>query len=72
MVFSTTRSSTSSLGLVDVEQNGIDILGLVENLHVMGETDAQKIVPIDFGRRRLDCLDSSAQKRNFASSKSIT
>ena len=45
-------------GLVDVEQNGIDILGLVENLQVMGETDAQKIVPVDFGRHRRPILKS--------------
>ena len=38
--------------LMDIEQDCINILGLVENLHMMGETDAQKIVPVDFGRHR--------------------
>ena len=39
-------------GLVDIKQDCINILGLVKYLHVMRETDAQEIVPVDFGRRR--------------------
>ena len=52
-------------GFMDVEQDGIDIFGFVENLHVMGEAYAKKIVPVDFGRHRRPVLQREGVNLNI-------
>ena len=36
--------------LVNAEQNFLNVLRFMQNLHMMGEADAQKLIAIDFAR----------------------
>ena len=43
---------------VDVEEDSIDVLSLVENLHMVRETNTKEIVTVDIGRHWRPILKS--------------